>query len=133
MSDALEGRYTLESMASERQITVGGVKIGGGAPVIVLRAPNVRVPGLALSVPVGRSQPFPHGEPSDLYTVSLRTGKAEQICPLAEEDPAALWSADGSALWVVGSRAIYSVDRDGRNFGIRHEPGGIAGAARPGK
>ena len=35
MSDTLEGRYTLEWMASERQITVGGVKIGGGAPVVV--------------------------------------------------------------------------------------------------
>src|SRR6186997_3621621 len=34
-SDTPEGRYTLESMASERQITVGGVKIGGGAPVVV--------------------------------------------------------------------------------------------------
>src|SRR5213076_1969430 len=35
LSDTPEGRYTLESMASERQITVGGVKIGGGAPVVV--------------------------------------------------------------------------------------------------
>ena len=35
MSDTSRGRYTLESMASERQITVGGVKIGGGAPVVV--------------------------------------------------------------------------------------------------
>ena len=35
MSDTLKSRYTLESMASERQISVGGVKIGGGAPVVV--------------------------------------------------------------------------------------------------
>ena len=35
MSDTLTSRYTLESMASERQISVGGVKIGGGAPVVV--------------------------------------------------------------------------------------------------
>src|SRR6266566_10022814 len=35
VSDTLEARYTLKSMASERQISVGGVKIGGGAPVVV--------------------------------------------------------------------------------------------------
>ncbi len=35
MSDTLKARYKLKRMASERQISVGGVKIGGGAPVVV--------------------------------------------------------------------------------------------------
>src|SRR5213076_1764311 len=35
LSDTPEGRYTLESMSSERSINVGGVRIGGGAPVVV--------------------------------------------------------------------------------------------------
>jgi len=35
VSDTLKARYKLKRMASERQISVGGVKIGGGAPVVV--------------------------------------------------------------------------------------------------
>lgn len=103
----------------------------GGAPVQLLRSPGARPPGLALRIPVARPQSYPHGEPSDLYVVNRTSGKVEKVGTLAEDDPTALWSADGSHLWAIGSRGIYSVDRDGRNFSAIRQQGGYGGSARP--
>jgi (E)-4-hydroxy-3-methylbut-2-enyl-diphosphate synthase len=51
VSDTVKGRYTLESMASERQITVGGVKIGGGAPVVVQSMTLTKTHDVAATTP----------------------------------------------------------------------------------
>ncbi|MCS6802352.1 MAG: hypothetical protein RMM58_13085 [Chloroflexota bacterium] len=92
-----------------------------GAPIRAIRSGG-------WGVPLRPARPAFHGPPMDVYKV--RTDGAAQhqlVVKLQEDDPIALWSADGQRLLVIAGRALYAVTPDGRDLTRLREPGGSGG------
>jgi TolB protein len=81
------------------------------APVPTTTPPPGRAPQAA-----GRRRVLAHGLPMDLFVVDVDGGQPRRLTQMGEDNPAAVWSPDGTQLAMLAGGGLYLLDADGSDL-----------------